>query len=102
MGDDGDGMLLLVDDQLVGVLVRLSSQHGSMAGRWFLEASFGRGLEVTQLAFENLEAAKVWPSGRQVASSTGTAALPSPSAECPWSKGTAVGLMFPSRQLCGP
>ena len=67
-GEDEEGMLLLLDDLLVAVLVRLSSQHGDMAGRWFLEASFGRGLQVTHPVFEDLEAAKLWAirqAGRQ-------------------------------------
>ena len=60
-GGDEEGLLVLVDDQLVGVLVRLSVQHASLAGRWFLEASFGPTLEASPApTFSDLGAAREW------------------------------------------
>ncbi|MCK1368034.1 hypothetical protein [Bradyrhizobium sp. 62] len=40
-GYDEEGFLAFVDDRLAAVLVRLSEQHGELAGRWFIEAAFG-------------------------------------------------------------
>lgn len=40
---DGDGQLVMVDERLAGVLVRLDDElHGEHGGGWFLEAGFGR------------------------------------------------------------
>ena len=36
-----DSFLVLEDDCLVAVLVRLSAQYGEDAGSWFYEAGFG-------------------------------------------------------------
>jgi hypothetical protein len=41
-GDDEEGCLIFADDRLVAVLVRLSQLHEELAGRWYLEAGFGR------------------------------------------------------------
>lgn len=38
---DEEGRLVFHDGKLVAVLLRLSEQHGDMAGRWFLEHGFG-------------------------------------------------------------
>ena len=39
---DTDGRLILVDDRLSGVLVRLDALHEENHGRWFLETGFGQ------------------------------------------------------------
>jgi hypothetical protein len=40
-GYDEEGLLVFADDRLVAVMVRLSDQHGELAGRFFLEVGFG-------------------------------------------------------------
>lgn len=60
-GTDDEGMLVLIEDRLVAVLVRLSSAHGELAGQWFLEASFGQVLDlVSHPTFQDLHAAQDW------------------------------------------
>jgi hypothetical protein len=39
-GPDSDGMLVLRDGALIAVLSRLSAIHGSLEGRWYVEAAF--------------------------------------------------------------
>lgn len=39
--DDEQGLLVMADHRLVAVLTRLGSSHGTLDGRWFLEAGFG-------------------------------------------------------------
>lgn len=57
---DRDGCLVLVNDDLAGVLVRLSEAHGiDLADRWFLEAGFGR-LADNPLVFETIDSARGW------------------------------------------
>ena len=69
-GEDEEGCLVFNDDRLVAVLVRLSSQHGALAGRWHLEHGFGAlgGLEHPN--FANLDAARGWV-GRRLGRSDG-------------------------------
>ncbi|MCJ2036170.1 hypothetical protein [Methylobacterium sp. J-068] len=62
--DDEDGRLVLADDALVGILVRLSPDHGETAGRWFLEAGFGELRHPVPAAFEDLAAALAWIADR--------------------------------------
>ena len=57
---DEEGLLVFVADRLVAVLVKLSEQHGSDAGRWFLEHGFGRLDDLKRPTFIELEAAKRW------------------------------------------
>jgi len=60
-GEDEEGRLVLVDDCLIAVLVRLSRQHGEIAGHWFLEASFGPALDAMAWpTFPDLKAAERW------------------------------------------
>ncbi|HEX2558790.1 hypothetical protein [Phenylobacterium sp.] len=59
-GDDGEGRLAFCDDKLVAVLVRLSAVHGQAAGRWFLEAAFGRLAGPTHPTFASLDEAQAW------------------------------------------
>jgi hypothetical protein len=57
---DEEGCLVFADGRLVAVLVRLSDEHGEMAGRWFLEAGFGRLDGPQHPTFVDLEAAQAW------------------------------------------
>lgn len=57
---DTEGHLVFADGSLVAVLVRLSDDHDEDAGKWFLEAGFGRVEESAQPAFTDLETAQAW------------------------------------------
>jgi hypothetical protein len=57
---DEEGRLVLAEGQLVAVLTRLSAQHGELAGRWFLEAGFGRLDGPAHPSFADLAAAQAW------------------------------------------
>jgi hypothetical protein len=59
-GEDGEGRLAFCDDHLVAVLVRLSTVHGEAAGRWFLEAAFGRLDGPAHPTFASLDEAMAW------------------------------------------
>lgn len=61
---DGDGRLIFADGRLTGVAVRLSGEHGDLAGRWFLEAVFGRAQAPTYPVFDALEDIAVWFEAR--------------------------------------
>jgi hypothetical protein len=62
--EDRDGCLVLVNEDLAGVLVRLSADHGpDLAGQWFLEAGFGRCGENGRI-FDTLDSARRWASER--------------------------------------
>jgi hypothetical protein len=58
---DDEGLLVLANDALAGVLVRLSPtiHEEGLAGRWFLEVSFGRCPDDAPL-FDTLESADRW------------------------------------------
>ncbi|WP_264049991.1 hypothetical protein [Methylobacterium flocculans] len=62
--DDEDGQLVLVDEALVAVLVRLAPDHGAMAGHWYLEAGFGQVTVPTSPTFPDLDAALAWIAQR--------------------------------------
>jgi len=53
-GDDEGGCLIFADDRLVAALVRLSRLHEELAGRWYLEAGFGRLEGPHKPTFRNL------------------------------------------------
>ena len=57
-GCDEDGLLVLADDYLVAVLVRLTERHGEKAGKWFLETGYGRLDGPQQPIFADLDAAE--------------------------------------------
>jgi hypothetical protein len=58
--EDRDGCLVLVDEDLAGVLVRLSADHGpDCEGQWFLEAGFGRFGDNGRV-FDTLDSARLW------------------------------------------
>ena len=60
-GSDEEGMLVLTDGQrLVAVLTRLSDQHESAAGHWYLEAGFGWLDGPDHPIFPDLDAAQDW------------------------------------------
>ena len=62
--DDQEGQLVFADDFLVAALVRLSDQHGDDAGKWFLEAGFGRVDPIIQPLFDDLNEAQCWIAER--------------------------------------
>lgn len=59
-GADEDGCLVFLNGRLVAVLVRLSDQHGDMAGYWFLEHGFGQLGGPRHPVFDGLDAAQDW------------------------------------------
>jgi hypothetical protein len=61
-GDDEEGCLIFAEDRLVAVLVRLSRLHEELAGRWYLEAGFGRLEGPGKPTFRDLGVAKEWIS----------------------------------------
>jgi hypothetical protein len=58
--DDEEGCLIFADEQLVAVLVSLSRLHEELAGRWYLEAGFGRLEGPEKPTFRELGAAEQW------------------------------------------
>ena len=64
-GDGEDGLLVFADhERLVAVLTQLSEQHEELAGRWFLEAGFGRLAGPSHPTFADLDAAHDWINRR--------------------------------------
>ncbi len=58
---DVEGRLVLADDQLVAVLVRLDGEeHGRLCGSWHLEAGFGPCCESVRKPFRDLRDAERW------------------------------------------
>lgn len=58
---DSEGRLVLSDDCLVAVLVRLDGEeHGLLRGKWLLEAGFGPCCQPAPATFPSLEAAETW------------------------------------------
>jgi len=58
---DEDAQLVLADGRLVAVLVRLADpMHGSLVGRWFLEAGFGPCAAGMGSVFDSLDSAQLW------------------------------------------
>lgn len=58
--DDTESRLVFEDGFLVAVLVRLSDEHGADAGKWFLEAGFGRVDDPSPPTFGDLDEAQGW------------------------------------------
>ena len=58
--DDQESQLVFHEGFLVAVLVHLSDQHETDAGKWFLEAGFGRVDDLNAPLFEDLDAAQAW------------------------------------------
>jgi hypothetical protein len=61
---DHESRLVFVDGMLVAVLVQLSGEHDSVAGRWFLEAGFGRVDGLHAPIFADLDEAQAWIAGK--------------------------------------
>jgi hypothetical protein len=59
-----DSFLVLDDDCLVAVLVRLSAEYGDDAGHWFYEAGFGSLDGPDHPIFPDLKAAEDYVGGR--------------------------------------
>jgi hypothetical protein len=57
---DAESRLVFANGFLVAVLVRLSEDHGEDAGKWFLEAGFGRVDDQSQPKFIDLDDAQAW------------------------------------------
>ncbi|TXN72834.1 hypothetical protein [Methylobacterium sp. WL6] len=62
--DDQESRLVFADGFLAAVLVQLSEQHGEDAGKWFLEAGFGRIDDYRPPIFADLDAAQAWIEAR--------------------------------------
>jgi hypothetical protein len=58
--DDTESQLVFAEGFLVAVLVRLSELHEHDAGKWFLEAGFGRIDPICPPVFANLDEAQAW------------------------------------------
>ena len=62
--DDQESQLVFADGFLAAVLVRLSEHHDEDAGKWFLEAGFGRVDSYRAPVFADLDAAQAWIEAR--------------------------------------
>ena len=58
--DDTESQLVFDAGMLVAVLVRLSSAHETYAGKWYLEAGFGRVDHPHPPIFADLDEAQAW------------------------------------------
>ena len=58
--NDTESHLVFADGFLVAVLVHLSDEHEDEAGRWFLEAGFGRVDDPHAPTFADLSEAQAW------------------------------------------
>jgi hypothetical protein len=63
-GFDEEGMMVLNEQRLVAVLVRLSDKNEVAPGQWYLEAGFGRLDGGSHPTFSNLDMVKDWISQR--------------------------------------
>jgi hypothetical protein len=63
-GFDEEGMMVLNEQRLVAVLVRLSDDNEVAPGQWYLEAGFGRLDGGSHPTFSNLDMAQDWISQR--------------------------------------
>jgi len=61
--NDTESRLIFSEGFLVAVLVRLSEDHEEDAGKWFLEAGFGRVDDPDPPTFADLDAAQAWITG---------------------------------------
>ena len=58
--NDTASNLVFADGFLVAVLVQLCEEHEDEAGRWFMEAGFGRADHPNPPTFATLEEAQSW------------------------------------------
>jgi hypothetical protein len=61
---DTQSQLVFADGFLVAVLVQLSDEHGLDAGKWYLEAGFGRVDHPNPPTFASLDEAQDWIAQR--------------------------------------
>ena len=57
---DQEGSLVFRDGRLLAVITRLSDIHPELAGRWFVEATFGRVPIVYPPPFETIDEFEDW------------------------------------------
>ena len=69
--DDQESQLVFADGFLAAVLVQLSQQHDEDAGKWFLEAGFGRVDDFRAPIFADLDEAQAWIEARLTGTSDG-------------------------------
>jgi hypothetical protein len=69
--DDQESRLVFADGFLAAVLVQLSDQHEEHAGKWFLEAGFGRVDDYRPPIFTDLGEAQAWIEARLAGASEG-------------------------------
>jgi hypothetical protein len=67
--NDRESRLVFEDGMLVAVLVQLSGEHDSQAGKWFLEVGFGPVEDTHAPLFDDLDTATAWIT-TQLASDT--------------------------------
>ena len=70
--DDQESQLVFVDGFLAAVLVKLSEQHDDDAGKWFLEAGFGRVDDYRAPILADLGKAQAWIEARFTGIGEGT------------------------------
>lgn len=70
--DDQESRLVFADGFLAAVLVQLSEQHDEDAGKWFLEAGFGRVDDYRAPIFADLVEAQAWIEARLTGIGEGT------------------------------
>jgi len=58
--NDAEGQLVFAEGFLVAVLTHLSDEHREEAGKWFLEAGFGRVDHPSPPKFADIEEAQDW------------------------------------------
>ncbi|WP_264048414.1 hypothetical protein [Methylobacterium flocculans] len=61
---DTESHLVFANGFLVAVLVRLSDEHEADAGRWYLEAGFGRVDDPHPPVFADVDEAQAWIANR--------------------------------------
>jgi hypothetical protein len=61
---DTESQLVFAHGFLVAVLVHLSDEHGADAGKWFMEAGFGRVDHPNRPTFADLDEAQAWIARR--------------------------------------
>ena len=61
---DTESHLVFADGFLVAVLVHLSDEHEDEAGRWCLEAGFGRVDDPRAPTFADVDEAQAWIANR--------------------------------------
>ncbi|WP_267360038.1 MULTISPECIES: hypothetical protein [unclassified Methylobacterium] len=62
--EDQESHLVFHEGFLVAVVVQLSNQHGTDAGKWFLEAGFGRVDDPCPPMFSDIDDAQAWISAK--------------------------------------